>query len=383
MVIMFLSLFLKTRGVDEVTIGALVGAYSLMMPIVILGFGFLADRVSCRRLILIGSAISMFHCLLMPHLNNMFLMSIIIALGGIGITLAFIISHILFLKILGTNKRGKRLSLFVAAMTSGYAIGSAICSVFVHELSLPVGIIFYLAFPFHLIAFIIALRLPEVPVERFPLTQYFHDLNRLPVLCLALIAFSLGTHWGSETFSIVRFLESDLQATGFQIAGFFILTGVTLSLFSRLGGHVIDTKGHLVGILVPGLIVSGFFHGITGLSRTYSQFLLFRVLHTCGDGAVNFAVPMFVSMVFVSSRMGGTFGFNRTIIGFGTAVGSAFAGLMVTRYSMGSPFIATGVFQIIIAGIVWLMRSHLPVAKVGTQEGMRDALATGALPSRD
>ena len=156
----------------------------MMMPIVILGFGILADQVSCRKLILTGSFLSIIYCALMPVTQSVTLIGSMIALGGIGITLAFIITNVLFLKTIHyAPKRGKKLSIFVACMTSGYAIGSATCSIFIHELSFPVSSIFYSALPLHAIAFLLVLGFPEVAIERFPLIQYFHDITRFPVFC--------------------------------------------------------------------------------------------------------------------------------------------------------------------------------------------------------
>jgi MFS family permease len=312
-VVMFLSLYLKSRNVDNMHIGGLLGTYYLAMPLVVLGFGLLADRISCRSLIMLGSIVSIFDCLVMPQVHNVYLMAFFIALGGIGVALSFITVNVLFLKTLREEERGKNLSIFVAATVAGYSLGSALCSVLIRELPLPVETIFYTAAPLHAVAFLAAIGLPEAPIERFPVIKYFHDTKRIPVFLVALVSFSLGAHAGSEGFSIVRFLDEEIGARGFQIALFFILTGVSMSVFSRISGHLVDTQGNLVKILVPALAVSGLFQALTNWVHTFPQFLLMRILHTCGDGAILFSVPMLISLVFAASRMGGNYGFNQTI----------------------------------------------------------------------
>jgi MFS family permease len=289
-----------------------------------------------------------------------------IAFGSIGLTLSFITSNILFLKTMGDKKKGARLSIFVASMTSGYALGSAICSVLIHEFNLSSSIIFYCALPLHFIAFFLALGFPEAPIERFPIKHYIHDLKHLPAICIALVTFTLGTHWGSESYGMVRFMYEEISSTGYQMALFFVLTGIALSVFSRLAGHLVDTRGNMVHIVVPALIVSGFFHALTHYSRNFTDFLIIRLFHTCGDGAINFSVPMLVSLVFVSGRIGGNFGFSRTINSIGAAIGAGISGFIVARYAnLGYPFLASGIFQFITAGILWKLRSHLPTAGEG------------------
>ncbi len=363
MIIMFLSPYLKSRNIQDADIGGLLSMYHIVMPIVILGFGFLADRVSCRKLVMLGTLTSAVYCFIMPLLNNVYLMILLNAAGGVGFMVAFITVNILFLKILQKEKRGKKLSLFVASMTTGYAAGSALCSIVVRELPVPMSAMFYVALPLNLVAFVSSSTLPEVRLERFPLIHYFHDIKRIPVFLIALISFTLGAHFGSEGYAVIRFLDDVIGARGFEMATFFIVTGITLALFSRIAGHLTDTRGNLVHFIVPGLVISGLSHVATCFSRTFPQFLALRIFHTCGDGAINFAVPMLISMVFVSGRMGGHFGFTRTMNSIGNAVGAAVSGFLVAHYNfLGIPFVAFGTLEVAVGLFILLMQRHVPHA---------------------
>jgi len=364
MVTMFLSLYLKSIGLSEYNIGGLVGTFHIMIPVMVLALGFISDRFSCRRMILAGSLLSFFYCIAMPQIESVMLMAVLVAVGGIGLTLSFITINILFLKIVPKEGRGKKVSKFVASLTSGYAVGSAISSIMIRHFLLPVQTIFYGALFLHVLCFLLALKLPEVPIERFPLIKYFHDMKRFPVFCLALIAFSLGFHWGSESFGTVRFLDEHIGADGLRMAIFFLGTGIALAAFSRLAGHLIDTREGFVRYLVFGMVVSGLMHALTSLARTWPQFMILRVLHTCGDGFVIFSVPMLVSLAFPSGRMGGNYGFNRTMTNIGSAIGSAFSGFIAARYFLGTPFIITGLFQVVVGGVIWLLGRHLHVTAI-------------------
>ena len=359
MVSMFMSMYLKSRDISEESIGGFIGAFNAVLPLVVLSFGLLSDRISCRKLVMLGSLISIIYCALMPSLDGMALMGIVILLGGVGRSLSIITANVLFLKTVDQHKRGKKLSIFVACMTSGYAVGSAMGSIMVRELSLPVYSVFYLALPLHLTAFIMASGLPEVPALKFPMIRYFHDMKRLPVFCLALITFSLGTHWGSEHFGTVRFLDEIIHARGFEMAFFFIGGGIFTALFTRTAGHLVDKKANFIKFLVIGMVISGATHALTGLTKTFGQFFIVRILHVCGDSFIVFGIPFLVSMAFPAGRMGGNYGFNRTINSIGTTAGSLVAGFVAGRFFLGMPFIVTGIIQVMTGGVILLMRQHI------------------------
>jgi len=362
MVIMFLSLYLKSRAMGEVKIGGLFGVYNAMLPLVVLGIGFLTDRASCRSLIIFGSLIAAIYCGIFPSLTSAGLMGLFIAVGGIGLTLAFISLNVLFLKTVGEKKRGKYLSLFVASMSTGYALGSMVGGLLIREFQFPPQIVFYVALFLHVICFIIATGLPKAPIERFPMIKYFHDMKRIPVLCLAIISFSLGIHWGAESYGTVRYMNDVLSVTGIQMALFFIGIGISLAGFSRVAGYVIDHHRGFLKYLVFGMLLSGVMQGLTGLSRTYAEFFLVRVLHTCGDGFISGSMAILLSLAFPTGRMGGNYGFNRTLNSLGSVIGGPLSGFLVARYfSLGLPFMVTCLFQIISAGIIWALGSHLPM----------------------
>jgi len=101
-------------------------------------------------------------------------------------------------------------------------------------------------------------------------------------------------------------------------------------------------------------------HFLTNWTRTFMPFLIVRTIHTCGDGFVTFAVPMLVSLAFASERLGGNYGFNRTINSIGAALGSALSGFLAARYNLGTPFLVTGFFAMAAAAAIWFTRRHLP-----------------------
>lgn len=351
-IMMFLSLYLKTKNINEINIGGLMGTYNLMLPIVILFLGFLSDRISCKKLIFLGSTISFTYCLFMPIVDKISILTILLSLGGIGYTLSYISTNVLFLKTVEGEKHGKHLSIFVASTTGGYAIGSALMSILVKNIGVPVDYIFYITVPIYFITIILSLTLPEAKIEKFPIASYYHDIRQIPLLCIAILSFAIGQHWGAESYIIIRFME-EISSSGIQMALFFIVTGLSMITLSRLSGHIVKNQQTLVRIIIPGMIISSFFHIITYWVSNFPQFLFVRFLHTCGDGIVNFCIPMWVSIIFIKSRIGGNFGFSRTINSFGVVLGNILTGFLAARFSLKSSFLATGFIQIFAAGIVW------------------------------
>ena len=360
MIAMYLGMFLKSRGIGETNIGSVLTVYHLVMPIVILTFGYLADRLSCRRMILLGSFLSVIFCITMPRLGDVRLMGIAAAFQGMALMLSFISLNVLFFKIIGMEERGKLVSTFVAFQMTGYALGTALAGLLVRSFNQPTEIIFHVALPFHAVAFLIAITLPEAPIKRFPLIKYFHDMKRIPVLCLTILAFVLGIHWGSEKFSLVRYMDETLNASGWQIAALFVGCGIALAIFIRLGGYLIDVKGNFAKYLVIGMIISGSLHIVTGWTQSFAQILIVRIVHTAGDAFIIFGLPMLVSVAFPKGRMGGNFGFNRTWNSIGGGLGSFLSGWLVARFHLGSAFHAAGIFMLTAAAIIWLLRGHLP-----------------------
>jgi MFS family permease len=360
-VVMFLSPYLKSRGMSDGEVGGLLSTYHIMMPLVMLAFGLMADRVSCRLLVVLGSVMSVLYCSLMPHTENIYLISILMILGGIGGSMCFVTGYILFLKSLDKAQRGRHLSIFVACTTTGYALGTMISSILIYDFDLPLAAIFHISMPLYFTSFLAATRLPEAPIERFPLIKYFHDLNRPPVFCVVLLSFTMGMHFGSESFAMVRFMTDSIAASGKQMAVYFVFMGITMATFSRIAGHVMDTQGRIARILVLAMTVSGLFHIATYWSNTFPQFLLTRLIHTSADGVLIFSMPMLVRLVFSSGRMGGNYGFSRTINSIGVALGTAISGFLVARFSLGIPFVAAGLFQICSAGVLWSLRGRLPL----------------------
>ena len=360
MVAMFLAMYLKSKNIGETNIGGVLGIYHLVMPLVILSFGFLADRFSCRRLIMLGSFISMIFCLLMPRLNDVRLMGIGVMLEGTGLMLCLISLNSLFMKTVEIKGRGRYMSFFIASKMTGYALGTATSGILIKQMNLPISIIFHVALPIHFACFLIATGLPGTKVEKFPIVRYLKDIPRVPVLCLALLTFSLGLHWGSEKFALVRYLNEGLSASGFQIAAVFIGVAISLAVFIRISGYLIDVRGNFIFYLSLGMVISGILHALTAATQNFPQFLIVRVLHTCGDGFIIFAVPMLVSVAFPRGRVGGNYGFNRMFNSIGGAMGSGFAGYLVAKYFLGSPFVVTGIIQVFTGVVIWMMRRYLP-----------------------
>ncbi len=358
MIGMYLSHYLAIRGITEERIGELLSIYHLSLPLVVLVFGFLSDRIRCRPMILLGSLFSIAYCALMPRLSDVRLMACAIALGGIGVTLSMTAANVLFLKSLGSASKGRNLSRFVAANLVGYCLGTATSAILVLEPPYRSAAIFHAALPLQVVCFIVALGLPHAPMERFPIVQYFKDMVRLPVFCLALITFTVGIHFGTENFALVRFMDEHLHMRGLEIAVYFLIVGVAMPLSSRWGGHLFDARGRIVSMVVLSMLVSGLSLATVSIADGFWPYLVIRLFHTGADGMLIFGIQMYVSMVFVSGRVGGNYGFNRTLSSLGASLGAAVTGFLVGASGLATPFWAAGATQAGMAGMLWVLVRH-------------------------
>lgn len=361
---MYLSLYFASRNLPEDHIGGLLSVYYLALPVVMIVLGLLSDRLPCRPMILIGTALSVFYCVLLPQLSDVRLLAAVMALAGIGWTLATLSGNVLFLKTLGERERGRRLSLWVGASLAGYSLGTAASAILVCQLPLPPAVIFHAALPFYALSFALALGLPHAPIERFPVVEYFRDIYRLPVFCLALITFTVGIHFGAEHYALVRFMDETLALSGYQIAAYFLVVSVAMPLASRWAGHAMDARGRLLPILVLAMMVSGFSLIAVAFAHGPVAFFLVRLVHVAADGVLIFCTQMFVSMIFVAGRVGGNYGFNRTINSLGSSAGVGLTGFLVGAWGLATPFWVAGCVQALVAVLIWALlqrRVELPV----------------------
>ncbi|MBE7559375.1 MFS transporter [bacterium] len=359
---MYLSLYFASRGIPEDRIGGLLSVYYLALPMVVLVLGLLTDRMPCRPLILCGAALSVLYCVLLPRLSDVRALALVMAMAGVGWTLATLSGNVLLLKSLEREARGRRLSLWVGASLAGYSLGTAASAILVCQLRLPPEIIFHTALPFYALSFALALGLPHAPIERFPLAQYVRDVARLPVFCLALLTFTVGIHFGTEHYALVRFMDDTLSLAGYEIAAYFLVVSVAMPLASRWAGHAIDARRRLVPILVLAMMVSGLSLALVAGTTGLGGFFFVRLVHVAADGVLIFGTQMFVSMIFVAGRVGGNYGFNRTVNSLGSSAGAALTGWLVGAYGLSTPFWVAGVIQAAMAALLWALlsrRAHL------------------------
>ena len=363
---MYLAWFLKSRGIAEEHIGQIMFTYYLMQPVVVCLFGFLTDRMSSRPLLVLGSLLSIGYCATMPQVTEARTMALLIMAAGTGITLSTISSGVLFLKSLPGERRGRALSLFVGMSLFGYSTGTSLSALLIDRLPLPPSTIFYAALPLHVICLVVSFRLPAAKLERFPVIEYLADLRRVPVFALGLLTFAVGIHFGTEHTVLVRFMAESLRLSGLQIFFYFILVGIGMPIASRWAGHLTDTHGRVMDFMIPAMILSGLSLALVAATAGMTSFVAVRMVHIAADGVLIFGIQMLVSLVFVSSRMGGNYGFNRTISSVGASLGALLAGYTVARHGLGGPLVVAGLLQVGAALLLLPLRRRMPTAQLAT-----------------
>jgi MFS family permease len=141
--------------------------------------------------------------------------------------------------------------------------------------------------------------------------------------------------------SVFPLLEHEFHLTRTQLGMLGSAFMVVYALTAPFAGYMVDRLSRRV--LIPlGLAFWSLICAATGLSRTFSQLILFRAAEGLGE---SFYFP--ASMSFLSDYHGPrtrslALGIHQTSVYLGTAVGAVLAGLLGERYGWRSPFLVLG-----------------------------------------
>ena len=337
LILAYIPLYLESLGFTHLQISFLISLFSLFPLLLVIPFGVFSDRVSPKRLVILGLLLLSLFSLLVRFFESFRAFLILFVMGGLGTSIFLVSCSSLYYKILGKGNRGKKIGFFSSIGMFGYGIGPFWGSVLLNAVSLQdlFTIIFFMILPFLGLSFFLL----DVKPEPFRLSMYRKDLSRYEVLILVAITFLIAIHFGAERTSLSLFLKFNAGVAENRIGIIFFCVGITLAMVILSLGFVSDIHPNLKALLLSGLLISGTFNVAMLLVHSFSGALAVRLLHVVGDSAYLIAQRIAISNLFTPTRIGGNIGVFNTTTTFGAFVGALMSGI-VPGYVY--PFVVSG-----------------------------------------
>ena len=343
-------------GYSETVMTALLACFSLAMFIGNPLLGRLSDKIG-RKPVLMGSlavaTIAHFAFAFSEHILLMFISRIIagLAAGNIGVIQALIADNT------APEERAKFMGLLGASIGAGFVFGPALGGLLsgigggpLHQAP------FAIAGTFTIIAFLLCLRLPHLPVidsdddKEVPIsaTARLVQLVRGPLGLFALAFFLLNLSFSQVEAAFVLFLKDAFAYRASDTGWIFTYVGVCIIIVEGgLIGRAVKKFGE-IGVIIGGasLLTAGqFITALTGAGLIFAHILPLAVVLLCttmicvGYGFTNPSLSSASSKAARRDEMGGALGLVQGFGSLGQVVGLAMAGPL---YSAGSAPLSFG-----------------------------------------
>ena len=343
-------------GYSETVMTALLACFSLAMFIGNPLLGRLSDKIG-RKPVLMGSlavaTIAHFAFAFSEHILLMFISRIIagLAAGNIGVIQALIADNT------APEERARFMGLLGASIGAGFVFGPALGGLLsglgggpLHQAP------FAIAGTFTIIAFLLCLRLPHLPVidsdddKEVPIsaTARLVQLVRGPLGLFALAFFLLNLSFSQVEAAFVLFLKDAFAYRASDTGWIFTYVGVCIIIVEGgLIGRAVKKFGE-IGVIIGGaslLTVGQFITALTGAGLIFAHILPLAVVLLCttmicvGYGFTNPSLSSASSKAARRDEMGGALGLVQGFGSLGQVVGLAMAGPL---YAAGSAPLSFG-----------------------------------------
>ena len=343
-------------GYSETVMTALLACFSLAMFIGNPLLGRLSDKIG-RKPVLMGSlavaTIAHFAFAFSEHILLMFISRIIagLAAGNIGVIQALIADNT------APEERAKFMGLLGASIGAGFVFGPALGGLLsgigggpLHQAP------FAIAGTFTIIAFLLCLRLPHLPVidsndnkeASISATARLVQLVRGPLGLFALAFFLLNLSFSQVEAAFVLFLKDAFAYRASDTGWIFTYVGVCIIIVEGgLIGKAVKKFGE-IGVIIGGasLLTAGqFITALTGAGLIFAHVLPLAVVLLCttmicvGYGFTNPSLSSASSKAARRDEMGGALGLVQGFGSLGQVVGLAMAGPL---YAAGSAPLSFG-----------------------------------------
>jgi MFS family permease len=339
---LYLAVFLTRIGFGSVTIlfplylpagafqvGLILALYPIAEAASAMPVGRLADRMSRKRLHLIGMTLITLLTAGIGFTTNLLNVSILHALMGVSAAMAAVTSLTLLGDATKQTNRGKKMGGFDLANLGGYGLGFAVGSILVTAFASRLHYAFWVTSGIFLFTSILATKFLVEPVRSDELNQPGIRRRRIGAKIRPVLPVWLGQTIILGMYFLLpkAFKDANITLTG-QMLIFLGAIGGLFALGAIVFGHISDKVGR-TKIMVLGAIGEFGFLVLFGWSFPYflKYALILAPLFFLAS-AIAPAILSYVSDISGKARRGSANGLYSVVLSIGMAVGNILGGFV-------------------------------------------------------
>ncbi len=359
-VLAFAPVYLKDQGVGDHGRAALLSVFTIAPLILVIPFGVLGDRLAPKHLVGLGLVLLAAGLSWASWFVSFGPLLVFFILAGMGSAMFVINSIAIYYKSIGKRRRGLKLGWFSALRGLGFGVGP-----FLTGYLLKAGIVKtpMMSGVLQVIPFaVLSLLLWDIPGERIVVADYAKELRRKEAVVMAVIMFLFSYHFGVEVTCFSLFLRERLLQDDVAIGYTYLYISLMLVVAMMLVGPMTDRARHpnLIGLV--GMALSALGNAAMPRIGSLGVLLVFRMLHTAGDGAFLVFQRVAVSHLFGRQRMGGSMGTIWTVGLVGNFLGTYTSGLIpgnVWPFVVAAALAALGMVVLVGSGVSFIAGAPL------------------------
>jgi MFS family permease len=357
MVLAYLPLIFKAYDFTDKQIGFAIGFNSLSSILLVLPLGVFSDYFSPKRTLTLGTICFSGYFLLLIILQDFFSVCAAVILGGVGAAAIRVILMSLYLKLIDSTGRGKKVAFLHLGGYLGFGTGPLVGG-YLYE---TFGGTYMIKCAFVLSATIclLSLLLEDAPPVVFSFKDYKKDVKEPDALFLMALVFVLGTHFGAEQSSISLLMKDIIGLGRKEIGLVFFVLGAWMAILVPFAGIVMDKRHRVFFLLLLGLLISSCFQFMTPFASTIYGLLIIRMIHTLGDTLAILESDVLTAHFFPAARLGGNSGLIFCVRTSAIFVFAAFSGCLNQAWGYKMPFFVNGimVFAFSLIALLYVARA--------------------------
>ncbi len=359
MVLAYLPLVFKAYDFSDQQIGFAIGLNSLSSILLVLPLGVFSDYFSPKRTLSIGALCFSGYFLLLIILQDFYSVCAAVILGGVGAAAIRVILMSLYLKLINSTGRGKKIAFLHLGGYLGFGSGPLLGG-YVYE-TFGATLMMKWAFVLSLMIVLLTLLLEDAPPVVFSFRDYKKDIKEPDAVFLMALVFVLGTHFGAEQSSISLLMKDTIGLNKKEIGLVFFALGAWMAMLVPFAGILMDKKQRVFFLLLWGLIISSCFQFITPFASTLYGLLIIRMIHTMGDTLAILESDVLTAHFFPAPRLGGNSGLIFCVRTAAIFVFAAFSGWLNQVWGYKMPFFVNGimVFGFSLVAVLYIRRSFV------------------------
>lgn len=264
-----LPLYFQAHGVDLPMLGIVVAAWPAARLVGEPLFGWLADRVPRRSMMIVGLALSSVFAVLPLFLVSPLAFIALRALSGFAAAMYDPAARAYLIDANPPDRQGEAFGLYGAAQTGGFMLGPAIGGVAAGITGQPEVVFWVAGISLVISALLVVLRVPEVAhvhaghaptQEELAAAEargWARPTRMLNLLLVAAVCFSVGMYYAGGSYEVVWSVYLTSLGADVGVIGLTFFTfGLPPLLLSPFMGRFIDREGGFLTLVAGTFIIA-------------------------------------------------------------------------------------------------------------------------------